>query len=99
MTEGIKIPSRQEANQWINELSAKSGKVLEEIQHKVTRRKERRTVGAFLKRTKFLPVLLVMGAIVAIVAVTRSRQAANYPMRDDLDAPLDSDWNAHQPSL
>ncbi len=92
MTEGIKVPSRQEASEWIDDLSEKSGKVLDQVKSKITRRKEEKTLGAFLRRNKFLPILLGLAAIVAVIAVTRSRQASTYSLYEELDVTPDGDF-------
>jgi hypothetical protein len=86
MAEGIRIPSRETASDWLDEISQKSGKVLEQVRNKVTRRKEQRTVGSFLKQNMWLPILLA--AIVGVVVVARSRHNLDL-MAPDMDIDYD----------
>lgn len=88
MAEGIRIPSREEASDWLGDLSDKSGKVIEQVKNKVTRQ-QKRTPGTFLKDNMWLPVLLGLAVIAAIVVVARSRQTDMYSP----DIELDNDWD------
>ncbi len=89
MAEGIKIPSREEASEWLGDLSDKSGKVIEQVKNKVTRRQQKRTLGTFMKDNLWLPILLGLAVIAAVVVVARSRQTDMYSP----DVDLDNDWD------
>jgi hypothetical protein len=70
-------------------VSEKSGHVLEQVKNKVTRRKEQRNLGAFLKENMWLPILLGLVVIAGIVVVARSRQTDIFPQ----DIDLNNDWD------
>jgi hypothetical protein len=89
MAEGVRIPTREEANDWLGGVSEKSGKVLEQVKNKVTRRKEQRNLGAFLKENMWLPILLGLVVIAGIVVVARSRQTDIF----STDIDLNNDWD------
>ena len=91
MAEGIKIPSREEASDWLGDLSEKSGKVIEQVKSKVTRRKQQRTLGTFLQQNMWLPVLLGLALVAAIVVVARSRQIDMFT--PDIELNTSNDWD------
>jgi hypothetical protein len=89
MAEGIRIPSREEASDWLGGVSEKSGQVLEQVKNKVTRRKEQRNLGTFLRDNMWLPILLGLVVIAGVVVVARSRQTDIFPQ----DIDLNNDWD------
>jgi hypothetical protein len=89
MAEGVRIPSREEASEWLGGVSEKSGHVLEQVKNKVTHHKEQRNLGTFLKENMWLPILLGLVVIAGIVVVARSRQTDIFPQ----DIDLNNDWD------
>ncbi len=70
------IPTTEEAQDWITEASDRVGEVFNQVKTKVVRRKQKRTVGDFLKSNLWL--LLLLGGVLAVGIVV----VAGTPLGD-----------------
>ena len=85
MAENIRIPTREEAGEWMGDLSERSGKVFEQVRQKIARRQEKRTLGTFLKNNAGLPLVLGVVVLVGIIVVARFSQSNLFSVEVELD--------------
>ncbi len=89
MAEGIRIPSREEAGDWLSDLSDQIGQAFGQASNKLMRRKQKRTVGTFLKENMWLPVLLGVMVFAGIMVVARTRQTGMMSLPEDTELEED----------
>ncbi len=79
------IPTTEEAQDWITDASDRAGEAFNQVKTKVVRRKQKRTVGDFLKSN--LGLLLLLGVVLAVGIVV----VAGTPLGDMFSPEIELD--------
>ena len=83
------VPTTEEAQDWITDASDRVGEVFNQVKTQVVRRRQKRTVGNFLKSNLWL--LLLLGAVLAVGIVVVSGTPLSDMFSSEIELDEDED--------